>query len=411
MTQFYESHTFSNGIRLLHKQVTHTQIVHCGFIMDVGSRDEKADQQGLAHFWEHMAFKGTKKRKAYHIINRLESVGGELNAHTTKEKICFYASFLHKHYPKAIELLTDITFDSIFPENQIELERKVILEEMAMYLDSPDDNIQDEFDMLVFKNHPLGNNILGTKESVNTFKRDDFRNFVQANINTSQIIFSSIGNIPFKKVLEWGEKYIAQIPESQGQKQRFPFQKYEPQRIEKTHSASQAYCAMGRATYSIHHPKRLPFYMIHNILGGPSLNSRLSMALREKHGYVYSIESDYAPFTDTGLFAIYFATEEKHLQKSIALIHKELKSLRDNKLGVLQMHQAKEQLLGQIAMAEENNLNFMLMMAKSVLDIGKFEPVEEVFEEIRKIKAEDLQEIANEMLQEDSLSYLICMPE
>jgi predicted Zn-dependent peptidase len=406
-----ETFTFPNGIRIIHKQVPFTHIAHCGFVLDIGSRDEKPHQQGIAHFWEHMAFKGTKKRKAFHILNRLESVGGELNAYTTKEKICFYASFLDKHYEKAVELLSDITFDSIFPENQIERERNVILEEMAMYLDSPDDALQDEFDALVFARHPLGYNILGTSESVASFKREDFRGFIQENINTHQVIFSSVGNLPFKKVLKITEKYLANIPEFKGQKQREIFTQYQPEIRQKKHTASQAHCAIGRTAYSLNDPKRLIFFMINNILGGPSMNSRLNLALREKYGYVYSVESNYSPFTDTGLFAIYFATEAKHLQKSIQLVYKELKNLRELKLGTVQLHQAKEQLLGQLAMGEESNQGFMLMMGKSLLDLGYVEPLGEIFNAINKITSADILEVANELLQEKDLSRLIYLAE
>src|SRR6478735_110553 len=196
----YEIYTLKNGIRVVHREVNHTKIAHCGFVLDVGSRDEEIDQQGLAHFWEHMAFKGTKKRKAYHIINRLEISGGELNAYTTKEKICFYASILDKHYEKAIELLTDITFFSTFPSKEIEKEKSVILEEMSMYADAPEDAIHDDFESLIFKNHPLGYNILGTNDTVSLFTKHDFLKFISENVDTEKLIFSSVGNIPFSKV-------------------------------------------------------------------------------------------------------------------------------------------------------------------------------------------------------------------
>ncbi|NJO03319.1 MAG: insulinase family protein [Bacteroidia bacterium] len=407
----YQSCTLPNGIRIVHRQVAHTQVAHCGFILDVGSRDEKPSQQGIAHFWEHMAFKGTRKRKAFHIINRLESVGGELNAYTTKEKICFYASFLDRHYAKAVELLSDITFDSVFPENQIERERNVILEEMAMYLDSPDDALQDEFDSLVFPNHPLGHNILGTTESVQALHREDFRDFIRENINTQEIVFASVGNLPFKQVLKLAERYIAPVPALPGKKNRRAFdQAAAPQQIQKTYPANQAYCAIGRTAYSLYDPRRIPFIMLTNLLGGPGLNARFNLALREKFGYVYSVEANYTPYTDTGIFAIYFATEEKYLEKSLALIYKELKNLRENKLGVIQLHQAKEQLLGQLAMAEESNLNFMLMMGKSLLDLNGIETLEDVYNQIHKITASEIQDIANELLREEDLHRLLYLP-
>ena len=404
-------HTLDNGIRIVHREVGHTKVAHCGFVLDIGSRDEKPHQLGIAHFWEHMAFKGTNKRKAYHIINRLEAVGGELNAYTTKEQICFYASLLDKHYEKAVELLADITFDSIFPENQIERERNVILEEMAMYRDSPEDALQDEFDAVVFRNHPLGYNILGTSDSVGSFHRQDFQNFIKENIDTSRIVFSSVGNMPFDKVVKIASKYLEKIPTASAKPCRKSFDDYRPNLIKLTHTAQQAYCAVGKPTYHRAHANKLKFFMLNNILGGPGMNSRLNLSLREKHGWVYSVESNYHPFSDTGLFAIYFATEPKHFERSIALVMKELKLLKEQALGKMQLHNAKEQLFGQLAMAEENNLNFMLMMGKSILDSNEVESLEVIFENIRNISASDLMEVANEMFQEDDLSIFRYLPE
>jgi predicted Zn-dependent peptidase len=399
-----------NGIRIVHKEVTSTKIVHCGFVLDIGSRDEEPEQQGLAHFWEHMAFKGTKKRRAFHIINRLESVGGELNAYTTKEKICFYASVLNRHFESALELLTDITFDSVFPEKQIERERKVILEEMAMYLDNPEDAIQDDFDEVVFPNHPLGNNILGTQESIRSFVKEDFQRFIGENINTRKIVFACVGNINFEIIVKMAGKYLNEIPAFSAQKPRKLFKQYYPQVKEVGRPLSQAQCAIGRTAYSLHDPKRFPFFALINILGGPGLNSRLNLALREKYGYVYSIEANYTTYTDSGLFAIYFGTEQNQMERSIKLTLKELKKLKDNRLGTVQLHRAKEQIMGQLAMAEENNTSLMLMMGKSMLDTEKIYSLEEVFDIIRNISSSDLLETANEIFDPNTLSYLTFVP-
>ncbi len=407
----YDIHTLPNGIRIIHKQVTYTKIAHCGFILDIGSRDEKPHQQGIAHFWEHMAFKGTKKRRSFHILNRLESLGGELNAYTTKEKICFHASVLDKHFEKAIELLTDITFDSVFPERQIEKERSVILEEMAMYYDSPEEAIQDDFDNVIFANHSLGNNILGTTESVRSFHKEDFKQFILENLNTERIIFSSVSNLPFKKVIKLAEKYLAHIPVFSAQKDRMPFTQYVPKKVNKERSITQAQCAIGRTAYSLNDSKRLPFFMLINILGGPGMNSRLNLALREKYGFVYSIEANYTPYIDTGFMAIYFGTEIKQLNKSISLVQKELKQLKEKKMGTVQLHTAKEQLMGQLAMAEESNLNFMLMMGKSILDLNRIDTLTDIFNDIRKVTATQLQDIAHEMFDEGQLSELTYVPE
>ncbi|MGK7389829.1 MAG: M16 family metallopeptidase [Candidatus Cyclobacteriaceae bacterium M2_1C_046] len=407
----HEIHTLPNGIRLIHKEITTTKLIHCGFIMDIGSRDEDQDNQGIAHFWEHMAFKGTKKRKAFHIINRLESIGGDLNAYTTKEKITFYATVLDKYFDKAFELLSDITFHSSFPERQIEKERQVILEEMSMYYDAPDDAIQDEFDQLVFDDHPLGMNILGTAKSLKSFHRRDFEKFINENISTERLVFCSVGNIPFKKVLKLAEKNLGNIPYHSSDRSRIPFKGYKPQHREVKRQISQAHCAIGRDAYSFDDEKRLPFFMLCNILGGPGMNSRLNLALREKHGYVYNIDASFSSYSDTGLFAIYFATELKQLKRSLNLIKKELRLLKEKPLGIRQLHTAKEQLMGQLAMSEENNLSLMLMMGKSILDRNKIDTLDEIFERIRRVTSRELLDIAQEMFDEEQLSLLTYIPE
>lgn len=410
MTEF-DLHTLDNGIRIAHKQATHTQVAHCGFILDIGSRDEQPEQQGLAHFWEHMAFKGTRKRKAYHILNRVDSVGGELNAYTTKEKICFYASVLDRHFENALDLLTDITFDSIFPEKQIERERNVILEEMSMYYDSPEDAIQDDFDAVVFGEHPLGKNILGTNESIRRFHRADFKHFLQANMNTGKLVFSCVGNLPAKKVFRLAEKYLSSIPALEGKGNRLPFTHQSPQQETRARTLTQAQCAIGRTAYPVGDDRSLPFYLLVNLLGGPSMNTRLSMALREKHGLVYSIDAEYQPYTDTGLFAIYFGTEPRQLNRAVNFTLKELKMLREKPLGTMQLHRAKEQMMGQMAMNSENNQSLMLAMGRSLLDRYDLENIKALQKKINKITATQLQEIAQDMFQEDALSRLAYVPE
>lgn len=407
----YELYTLPNGIRIVHKQITHTQIAHCGIMLDIGSRDEQPHQQGLAHFWEHMAFKGTKKRKSYHIINRLETVGGELNAYTTKEKVCFHASLLGAHFEKATELLVDIAFHSIFPEKQIERERGVILEEMAMYYDSPEDAIQDDFDQLIFQHHPLGSNILGTPETVRSFNRECLQQFIAENLATDRIVFSSVSNYPFKKVVKLAEKYLRDIPAIHSNRKRQPPAHYEPTKQIVHRPITQAQCAVGRPAFSLSDPKRLPFFMLVNLLGGPGMNSRLNMKLREKYGLVYSIDASFTPFLDTGFLSIFFGTDPKKVERSHSLMLREMQTLSQKPLTTLQLHQTKEQLMGQLAMAEESNQSFMLMMAKSILDIDRIESLDEIFGEIRAVTASQLQAIAQEIFVPEQLSYLTFLPE
>lgn len=411
MVTDYNLHTLPNGIRIVHKQVSNTKIVHCGFILDIGSRDEQIHQQGITHFWEHMAFKGTQKRKAFHILNRLDSVGGELNAYTTKEKVCFYASILDKHFENALELLTDITFHSVFPEKQIEKERGVILEEMAMYQDSPEDALQDDFDGQVFARHSLGYNILGTQESVRGFKREDFISFVHENLDNKRLVFSCVGDISLKKVIRLAQKHLSELPLHSSVRSRPLFSGYTPSRQTVHKSLTQAHCIMGRTSYALADTKRLPFIMLSNILGGPAMISRLNMSLREKKGLVYGVDASYTPYLDTGLFSISFATEAKQLSKSIRLVEKELLLLKEKTLGSMQLHSAKEQLIGQLAMSEENNASLMLMMGKSILDLDKIESLESIFTRIRAVTAQELQALALEMFDLDSFSTLTFEPE
>ncbi|REG88363.1 M16 family metallopeptidase [Algoriphagus antarcticus] len=401
----------SNGIRIVHQEVTHTRLVHCGFILDIGSRDETKEQEGLAHFWEHMAFKGTKRRKTFHILNRLESLGGELNAYTTKEKVCFYASTLKEHYGKASELLFDITFNSTFPEKQIEKERQVILEEMAMYRDSPEDAIQDELDELVFENHALGRNILGTEQTVGSFTQQDFFDFISTRLDTSRLIFSVVGNISFQKVLRGIEGPLSQIQTKRSLYIRSDFNNYIPKVKSQERDVSQSLCAIGRPAFSLYDPNRFKLFLLNNILGGPSMNSRLNLMLREKHGYVYSIESSYQPFSDIGFFGIYFGTEGKTLQKALALVLKEMSKMTSTKLGTVQLHMAKEQAIGQMAMAEENYAALMLVYGKSLIDHGKVDPLENIFKQIKNTTAEEIQGIAQEIFNPEMLSFLTYTPQ
>ncbi len=405
----YESYTLPNGIRVVHKQVSNTKIAHCGFILDIGSRDEKPHQQGIAHFWEHMAFKGTEKRKAYHILSRLEDYGGELNAYTTKEKICFHASVLEDQFDKALELLVDITFFSIFPEKEIHKERTVILEEMSMYWDDPGEAIHDHFDELLFPDHPLGKNIMGTSVSVNGFGRESFLEFIRQNLHNERLIFSSVGPLPFKKVKAMAEKHFSHVPNYTALHRRDPFSGYRPKSQLVDRPITQAHCVMGGPAFGQYDERRLKFFMLNNLLGGPSMNSRLNLSLREKFGLVYAVESNYNIYLDTGSFSVYFASDPSMLERCLSLTFKEFDKLKEP-MGTLQLHKAKQQLMGQLAMAEESNLNLMLMIGKSLLDTGTVETIGQVFDQIDAITAPELAEVAREVLAADQLSRLVYQP-
>ena len=407
----YELVELPNGIRVIHKQVSDTQIAHVGIMLDIGSRDEAADEQGLAHFLEHMAFKGTKKRSSFHIINRLESLGGELNAYTTKEKVCFYASLLDIHVDKAVELLADITFNAAFPEKQIEKERTVILEEMCIYRDSPEDAIQDEFDEQLFPNHALGRNILGTVQTVKSFTRQSLRTFLNRHLNTEKIILSSVGSYSVKKILRLADKYINPIPHKNHTSQRSWFNGYTPTKREIKKPLSQAHFAIGLPSLSIKDENHIPFLFLTNLLGGPGMSSKLNLSLREKCGLVYGVDANYTPYLETGQFAIYFATESKNLKRSQRIVLKEIEMLKSKPLGSLQLHKAKNQMKGQMALSEESKNAMMLMMAKSQLDLNKIPNLSTVFKKINEITSSKIQELAETCLATERMSSLTYFPQ
>ncbi len=400
----------ANGIRVVHQHLPATAIVHCGIFLGIGSRDETLANQGIAHFWEHMAFKGTRKRNALDIINSLDAVGGELNAYTEKEKIVFYASVRDQYFEHAVDVLTDITFNSIFPEKELEKERGVILEEMGMYFDSPDDSLQDELEAVIFKNHPMGMNILGREETILNFRKNDFRDFFKEHADSRRIVFSCAGNISLDEVERLAKKYLERKSSFRSTKKRKKYTAYHKREKVLPRGVKQTRCAIGRDAYPMLHENRIPLYVLVNMLGGPGMNSRLNLSVRERYGLVYSIDAHYVSYTDTGMLAIYFGTEPKQVKKCLTLIRKELDRFCDRKLTPRQLAQAKEQIKGQLAMAEENNLGLMIMMGRSVLDFGRVPLLSEVFNKIDSVEALTIQQVANEMFAEDGLSYLMMEP-
>ncbi|OIP02381.1 MAG: peptidase M16 [Bacteroidetes bacterium CG2_30_32_10] len=401
----YQYATLSNGIRVIHKQVD-SIVAHCGIIINTGSRDESEREQGIAHFIEHVIFKGTQKRKAFHILNRLEDVGGELNAFTTKEDTCIYASFIEKYYDRAIELISDIVFNSTFPEKELEKEKDVVIDEINSYKDTPTEAIFDDFEGILFAGHPLGKNILGKKANIKNFKRQEILNFIKNNYHTNEIVISSVGKIQFTKLLRIIEKYISPIPQNLRTTQRIPFENYIPQHKSIRKSYYQTHCVIGNVAYNHLNEKKNSLILLNNILGGPGLNSKLSLAIREKYGFCYNIESLYTPYFDTGIFGIYLATDKEFVEKTISLTFKELEKLKKNKLSDLQLKKYKQQLIGQIAISNESNSLEMATMGKSILVYGQVETIEEINQKIECLTAEQLIEVANEIFNTDNLSML-----
>lgn len=405
----YFFHTLSNGIRLVHKH-TDSIVAHCGLTINAGSRDELKQEQGLAHFIEHLIFKGTHRRKAYQILSHMENVGGEINAYTGKEDTCVYATFLNNHYARCLDLISDIVFRSVFAEKEILKERDVVIDEINSYKDNPGEQIFDDFDGVVFRNHSLGANILGTPAHLRKFRKEHVVNFIQKNYVTSEMVISSVGNINFDKLIRLVERYFGDIPHKRREHPRVNFEGYQPINEVVKRRNHQVHCIIGNVAYSANDDRKTALVLLNNILGGPGLNSRLNMGIREKYGFCYTIESHYQPYSDTGIFSIYMGTDNDYIDKTIALTLRELALLREKRLGSLQLKRAKQQLQGQVAISFESNLNEMLSIGKSLLLYDRIDSIIEINEKIQRVTASELLETANEVFAPNMLSMLMYRP-
>jgi len=405
----YQYAELPNGIRLVHKQVI-SNVAHCGIMINTGSRDENNHEQGIAHFIEHVIFKGTGKRNMFQVLNRLEDVGGELNAFTTKEETCIYASFLNHYYKRTIELISDILFNSTFPEGEIEKEKDIVIDELNSYNDNPTELIFDEFEELVFKGHPIGRNILGNKESIKKISRQKLLHFMAENYHTNEIVFCSAGKIHFQQLYKWCEKYFSAVKPNPRKKIRKVFDNYSVKKRIAEKSYFQSHLIIGNVAYSHHNPKKNTLVLLNNILGGPGLNSKLSLSLREKNGFCYNVESLYTPYSDTGILAIYVAGDKEHFEKTISLTYKELEKLKNIKQGSLQLKRYKQQLIGQLAISNESNSFEMMTMGKSVLIYNQVDTLSEINRKIESITAEQLLDVANEIFCTGSMSSLYYLP-
>jgi predicted Zn-dependent peptidase len=399
-------HTLGNGIRLVHYRIPGL-VAHCGLVINTGSRDEMAAEHGMAHFIEHMLFKGTKKRKAYHILSRLEDVGGELNAYTTKEETAVHASFLKEDYERAIELIRDITFNSVFPEKEIEKEKDVIIEEINSYLDNPAELIFDDFEELIFLNQPIGRNILGTPESVKSFSQEMISGFITNNYNTGQMVFCSVGNISDEKIMKLFKTNFTDIVTEKSKERTYESWLYKPDFVIKKMDTFQNHCIIGNLAYDLKDKRRMDMFLLNNILGGQGLNSRLNLSLREKNGMAYNVESNYNPYCDTGIFSIYFGTDSQFLDKSISIAMSELKKLRTTKLGAIQLNKAKNQIKGYLTRGYENHESLMLSLGKSILVFNTIDTIEVIRKKIDNVTASELLETANDIFDPSRLSTLI----
>ena len=428
----YNTYTLDNGLRIIHLP-SDSKVVYCGYQINAGTRNEEPGEEGLAHFCEHVTFKGTERRKAWHILNCLESVGGDLNAYTNKEGTVYYSAILKEHIARAVDLLTDIVFHSVYPQAEIDKEVEVICDEIESYNDSPAELIYDEFENIIFKGSPLGHNILGTAEQVRSFKTEDALRFTRKLYRPDNAIFFAYGDIDFKKLVRllkksflseerrvkseettFGDRRESQFnsPEAQAQfniqHSTFNTQhSFEGQTIVMQKNTHQAHVMIGTRAYDVNDSRRMPLYLLNNMLGGPGMNAKLNLALREHNGLVYTVESTMVAYGDTGIWSIYFGCDEHDVKRCLRLVRKELDKFMQKPLSETQLKAAKKQIKGQVGVACDNRENFALDFGKSFLHYGWEKNVDRLYEQVDEITAEQIQTVAQELFDKDRLTTLI----
>lgn len=398
-----------SGIRMVHSQFKDSDVVHCGFYIEVGSRDELLNENGIAHFIEHCYFKGTKKRDTIAILNAVDSYGGELNAYTTKEETVLYATLPKFIFKDAVDVLADILFQSQFPTKEINKEKDIVIDEIYSYLDSPSEQIFDDYENLVFKNHSLGRLILGTEESVKGFKKQDILKFIKENYAKDKIIFSYVGPHDIeevKSVLESYNEFWNELPDH-SQRNRVEFTDYIARHEISDKETHQYHCMLGGIAPGFEDDDRRQMILLNNVLGGPSLNNRLNINIREKFGHTYNIESNFTQFQHVGYFSIYFGTDGKYYEQVLKLVHQELDKLSQNAFTTPELESIKLQLKGQIAVAQESRSAWMINQAKSLSVFGKIASIDEVYQEVDQITTQDLLNCAQKYFDPKSFSSLL----
>ena len=448
----YNTYTLDNGLRIIHLP-SDSKVVYCGYQINAGTRNEEPGEEGLAHFCEHVTFKGTERRKAWHILNCLESVGGDLNAYTNKEGTVYYSAILKEHIARAVDLLTDIVFHSVYPQAEIDKEVEVICDEIESYNDSPAELIYDEFENIIFKGSPLGHNILGTAEQVRSFKTEDALRFTRKLYRPDNAIFFAYGDIDFKKLVKLIRKALAdddsgkvaenaansvgklaeeklpqisQITQISGDENSITTEKsvssvksvgpenypsvgkeIAGQTIVMQKNTHQAHVMIGTRAYDVNDSRRMPLYLLNNMLGGPGMNAKLNLALRERNGLVYTVESTMVAYGDTGIWSIYFGCDEHDVKRCLRLVRKELDKFMQKPLSEAQLKAAKKQIKGQVGVACDNRENFALDFGKSFLHYGWEKNVDRLYKQVDEITAEQIQAVAQELFDKDRLTTLI----
>lgn len=413
----YNTYTLDNGLRIIHL-FSASPVIYCGYEINAGTRDEMPGEEGLAHFCEHVTFKGTDHRKPYQVLNYLESVGGDLNAFTNKEDTVFYAAILKDHVERAVDLLSDMVFHSVFPQNEIDKEVEVICDEIESYNDSPADLIYDDFEDIIFRGHPLGRNILGTAEKVRSYKTEDALRFTRKHYIPMNSVFFAYGDIDFERLVRLVKKYTLNIPDNiesrtsgdQRLDSAFPVSfhsDWKGKTFVVNKDTHQAHVMIGNLAYGIHDEKRMALYLLNNILGGPGMSARLNLSLREHYGLVYAVESSMVSYGETGMWCTYFGCDPDDVERCRGLVHKELDGMAKNILSELQLNKAKKQIKGQIGVACDNRENFALDFGKSFLHYGWEKDITSLYAHIDAVTPEMVQQVAKEIFDRNSLVTLI----
>ena len=408
----YQTAVLDNGLRIIALQ-TASPVVYCGYQINAGAAHEQSNEEGIAHFCEHVTFKGTTRRTALDVINCLEEVGGDLNAFTTKTDTVYYSAILKEHLPRAISLLTDIVFHSVYPQREIDKEVEVICDEIESYNDSPSELIYDEFENLIFHGHPLGHNILGTSERVRKFTTKDALHFTHQHYRPDNAIFFAYGNVDFNILLQLLSQENGTNVTTVGELDKHlekplpVLSAYEPQTIKIDKHTHQAHVMIGNRAYAVHDKRRMALYLLNNILGGPGMNARLNLALRERRGLVYTVESTMVSYSSTGLWSIYFGCDAQDVDECMALVRAELDHFIEKPLTDSELTIAKQQIKGQIGIACDNRENLALDFGKGFLHYGWKKDITALYRNIDAITAEEIQAVAQELFVEEQLTKLI----
>lgn len=406
----YNTYTLDNGLRIIHLPST-SPVVYCGYGINAGSRNEEPGKEGLAHFCEHVTFKGTEHRRSWHIINCLESVGGEINAFTNKEDTVYYCAILKEHISRAVDLLSDIVFHSTYPQAEIDKEVEVICDEIESYNDSPAELIYDDFENIIFKGHPLGHNILGTSENVRAFKSKDALSFTKKFYRPDNMIFFAYGDVKFERLVNLLKKANEGVKANKSSLCRnVPKPKdneFCGKTIKNNHNTHQAHVMIGTQGFNIHDERRMPLYLMNNILGGPGMNARLNLSLREHNGLVYTVESTMISYGDTGLWCTYFGCDPDDVDKCLRLVRKEMDLLMEKPMTDSRLRSAKKQIKGQIGVACDNRESFALDFGKSFLHYGWEKDITNLYQKIDEITTCQIQQVAEELFSSNNLTTLI----